>query len=75
MKHTLITDYGFIYLKNPTRVWVRALHTEDGYGLFYADDDYKWNRIYWSEGSAILLDLRDKIIEAIANGEERIDIR
>lgn len=76
MTHTLITDYGFVYMKNPTTVWIKDLYTRScPFGLFFEDDVYKRKLIYQSFNLNLLKEIKDKIIDAVANGEERIDIR
>ena len=74
MKHTLITDYGFMYMEDPERVWV-MMRGMGGYSLMYEDAIYSQRKIYSSYNRELLLDLRDTILEGIANGEKRIDVR
>lgn len=75
MEVTLITLHGFIHLKNPTSFWVDKLFLHPGYGLFYEDDEWKRKQIYNSTDRDLLLDIKDKIIDEIVNGNTKIDIR
>lgn len=72
---TLITTYGFIYLKNPTRFWVRENYMSAGYQLRYSDDKWEHNTIYSGYDAHNLLDIRDYIVDEIAKGKTTINLR
>ncbi len=75
MTVTLITDYGFVNMQNPTEIWVSRRFLPPLYGLQFSDDKYEYKTIYTSDNKSLLFRLKDKIIDEIANGKTRIDLR
>lgn len=75
MKITLITSHGFLYMQNPTTIQVFFDNLLEHYELAYADDNWKFKVIYTSLDRDVLVKYRDKIIDEIAKGETKIDIR
>ncbi len=74
MTVTLITEYEIMYLHNPNIFLIRRF-LPPLYALCYEDDEWEQKTIYTSDNLSQLEETRDYIINKIADGATRIDLR
>lgn len=74
MTITLITEYEIMHLHNPD-IFLRRRFLPPLYALCYSDDELEQKTIYTSDNLSALEDIKDEIVDGIASGKERIDLR